>query len=106
MHKSFFSFPSEASSSSSLSVAVHALQIHIACLNMQPNIWLMPLLRDAGGWGQQTANPALLTSGREQIEKEGKERKEGRNMMKNMRRVEDKTAEAERDRGIVEEVTE
>lgn len=71
MHKSFFTFPSEASSSSLLPVTVHSLQIHNACLNMQPNIWLMPLLRDAGGWGQQTVNPALLTSGRGQIEEEG-----------------------------------
>lgn len=31
---------------------------------MQPNIWLTLLLRDAGGWGQQTTSPALLTSGR------------------------------------------
>lgn len=51
------------------SVAVCSPQIHKPCMNMLPNIWLMPLLPDARGQGQQTTNPALLTSGRGEIEK-------------------------------------
>lgn len=54
---------------------------------MQPNIWLMPLLHDARGWGQQTVSPAFLTSGRGQIEKEGM------NMNINVRWEEDKKVE-------------
>lgn len=64
MQKSLLSPPSESFSSSSLSVAVCSPQIHKPYMDMQPNIWLMLLLHDARGWGQQTANPALLTSGR------------------------------------------
>ncbi len=66
---SFSPSPESSSSSFSLSVAVCYPQIHKACANLKTNIWLMPLLRDARGWGQQTANPALLTSGREETER-------------------------------------
>lgn len=47
-------------------------------MNMQPNIWLMPLLHDAGGWGQQTANPALLTSGSGELERRWIEERSGK----------------------------
>lgn len=76
--KRSFSLSPESTSFFSLSVAACSLQIYEACMNMQPNIWLMPLLHDAEGWGQQTANPAFLTSGRGELERRWIEERSGK----------------------------
>lgn len=67
--KRSLSLSPESTSFLSLSVAACSLQTYEACMNMQPNIWLMPLLHAAEGWGQQMANPAFRTSGRGELER-------------------------------------